>query len=183
MLTTKLKKRTAPYLIILLLISGCASQSNFRLSDAALAGDPSAMWKEGQKSVDTGEALVANGENRLTAGRKQVREGEAMIRSGNQDVLLARNEYQDAAAAGGASLTPKQVAAEAKGLQIIGDRWEDSIKKIRRGNELVDKGNRSIDKGQSEIREGRALMESGSDLMRNSQRSRLGQKMLPSRAE
>jgi hypothetical protein len=74
---------------------------------------------------------------------------------------------------------PKDVDAEAKRLRAIGKRWEGAIEEIKDGNTLVYKGNKSIDLRQSEIREGRALMESGSTLMRNSQRIRLGDEMLP----
>ena len=174
--TTKIM---AVILISLPLVGGCTSGSKVRLSDSALAGEPSAMWEEGKKSVESGEALVSKGEKRLNTGRKQVRDGEAMIGKGHQSVLIARQEYQDASSAAGTSLTPKAVTAEAKHLKAIGKRWGNSIDQIRRGNELVEKGNKHIDKGQSEVREGRALMESGSTLMRNSQRSRLGEKLLP----
>lgn len=169
----------AVILISLPLVGGCTSGSKVRLSDSALAGEPSAMWAEGKKSVETGEALVSKGEKRVATGRSQIVDGEAMISRGNRDVLAIRREYQNASSAGGVSLTPGQVAAEAKRLKAIGNRWEDAIKKIRRGNELIEKGNKTIDKGRSEIREGRMLMESGSTLMRNSQRSRLGEKLLP----
>ena len=177
--TNRTTKLMALVLMALPLISGCTSGSKVRLSDSALAGEPSAMWEEGKKSVETGEALVSKGEKRLNTGRKQVRDGEALIGKGHQSVLIARQEYQDASSAAGTSLTPKAVTAEAKHLKAIGKRWENSIDEIRTGNKLVEKGNKHIDKGQSEVREGRALMESGSTLMRNSQRSRLGEDLLP----
>ena len=43
----------------------------------------------------------------------------------------------------------------------------------------IHEGNESIAKGQSDIRKGRAMVESGSILMRNSQRLRLGDELLP----
>lgn len=65
--------RTIFVVTAVLLIGGCATGSKVRLSDAALSGDPSAMWEEGQKFVATGEDLVAKGEKGLKDGRKDVR--------------------------------------------------------------------------------------------------------------
>lgn len=161
------------------MLAGCGGGAGLKLSDAALSGDPDAMWAEGQKAVASGEALVKKGEAQLTEGRKQVREGEAAIRAGNQAVLRARRDYQAAVAAAGSSSTPDEVAAEAKRLKNIGKRWEDAIDDIKDGNKLVEKGNKNIDEGQSEVRGGRRLMESGSNLMRNSQRTRMGEPLLP----
>ncbi len=161
------------------MLAGCGGGAGLKLSDAALSGDPEAMWVEGQKTVASGEALVNKGEAQLAEGRQQVREGEAAIRAGNQRVLQARRDYQAAVAAAGGSATPADVAAEAMQLKNIGKRWEDAIDDIKDGNKLVDKGNKNIDSGQSEVRAGRRLMESGSTLMRNSQRTRMGEPLLP----
>lgn len=160
----------------LALVTACASTGP---SDAALSGDPSAMWEDGGEDVASGEKLVKNGENQLLEGRKQVREGEAMIARGSQGTLNARQDYQDAAKFTGKASTPDELAKEAKRLKSIGDQWEDAIDDIRDGNKLVTKGNRTIDRGQSEIRVGRALIEAGSTMMRNSQRLRLGEELLP----
>lgn len=176
------KKRMVTALSLLLVamfVSACAGGSRLRLSDAALSGDPSAMWEEGQKSVQTGEELISKGEKKLEEGRKQIREGEALVDSGNKQVREERQNYQNAVLAGGRSNSPKEVEAEAKRLRAIGNRWEDAIDDIKQGNKLVDKGNKNIDRGQAEIRDGRKLLEQGSTLMRNSQRAKLGEDLLP----
>ena len=160
----------------LTLLAGCATTGP---SDAALSGDPVAMWEDGQKSVTRGEKLVKSGEDLLSEGRKQVREGEAKIDRGNSDTLKARKAYQEAARATGTSSSPDELAEEVKQFKAIGGRWEDGIDDIKAGNKLITKGNKTIDSGQSKIREGRALMESGSTMMRNSQRQRMGETLLP----
>ncbi|MEL7187126.1 MAG: hypothetical protein AAFN50_11940 [Pseudomonadota bacterium] len=167
-----------PLMIAGLLAGGCAN-SGFKLNDAAISGNPDAMWEEGQRAVMTGESLVDKGEKRLADGRKQVRDGEAKIATGNKRVLQAKEDYIAATIAAGAATTPKQVEEESKRLRAIGKRWEVAIDEIRDGNRLVERGNKSIDQAHSEIREGRGLMAQGSTLMRNSQRSRLGEEMLP----
>lgn len=156
--------------------TGCASTGP---SDAALSGDPVAMWEDGQKEVTRGEKLVKSGDTRLAEGRKQVREGEALIDSGNAGTLRARQDYQDLALLTGKANSPDEVAKETKRLKAIGKRWEEAIDDIKDGNKLVSKGNKSIDRGQAEIREGRMLMDAGSTMMRNSQRTRIGEDLLP----
>lgn len=167
---------------MLALITACSSSNSWQPSDAALAGDPDAMWEDGQVAVQAGEELVSRGESRLADGRSEVREGEALINGGNTVVLQSRQDYQNAARVSGVAVTPAQVEDEAQRLRTIGRRWEDGIADIRRGNRLVDSGNENINQGQSEIQEGRVLIESGSTLMRNSQRIRLGDELLPSPA-
>lgn len=162
-------------LIGLTLMAGCASTGP---SDAALSGDPVAMWEDGKLAVDRGEKLVKNAEQDLEEGRKLVREGESRIDRGNIDTLRARQEYQSAARASGSSLSPKELEKEIKRFKKIGNQWEDAIGEIKAGNKLVAKGNRLINSAQDSIREGRALMESGSTMMRNSQRIRMGSDIL-----
>ena len=170
--------------VVLFVLVGCAAGfDRGGVSEAALAGNTEAMWKDGQQAVVRGEALIAKGEKRLAQGYKKIRNGEAAISQGNRKVAQARQEYQAAAAAAGASSTPVEVDYEAKRLGVIGDRWQEAITEIRKGNELVGKGNNEVSTAQSEIREGRALLESGSTLMRNAQRARLGDKPLPSPAQ
>lgn len=176
---TKLPRSAVTLLVVVLFLGACAGGSKLRLSDAAIAGDPSAMWEDGQQSVQTGEALISKGEKLLQEGRNQIRDGEAQIDAGNQRVRQARQDYQDAVLSAGGSTAPKADRAEAQRLRVIGKRWEDAIEEIKEGNRLVDLGNKNIDKGQKEIREGRQLLEEGSILMRNSHRSRLGDTLLP----
>lgn len=158
------------------LLAACASTGP---SDAALSGDPVAMWEEGKKAVDRGEKLVKDAEDELAEGRKLVREGESKIDRGNLDTLRARQEYQAAARASGASASPGDLEKEVKRFKKIGGEWEDAIDEIKAGNKLVAKGNKRINAAQDEIREGRALMESGSTMMRNSQRLRMNEGLLP----
>ena len=166
--------------IALSLLAGCAADiGRAGISNAALTGNTEAMWKDGQRAVDSGEALVSKGEKRLAEGQKKVRDGEAMISQGNSNVMQSRQDYQAAAAISGSSSNPKEIEFEAKRLRAVGDRWKNAIEEIKDGNRLVLKGNEEISKAQSEIREGRALLESGSTLMRNAQRARLGDKPLP----
>ena len=167
-------------ILVFLTLTSCAGlPGKSKTSDAALAGDPQAMWSEGQKVVQHGEQLVSKGEQRLADGRKQVRDGQSMVTEGNERVIQSRLDYQAAASAVGGSSTPKEVELEAKRLKTIGERWENAIDEIKQGNKLVDKGNKNIDRGQADIRDGRAQIESGSVLMRNSQRIRLNEELLP----
>lgn len=160
----------------LTLLAGCASTGP---SDAALSGDPVAMWDDGKIAVERGEKIVKKADEKLSDGRKLVREGEAKIDQGNIDTLRARQEYQTAARSSGQSASPEELAKEVKRLKKIGAQWEDAIDDIKDGNKLVAKGNKIIDDAQSDIRQGRALMESGSTMMRNSQRLRMGEGQLP----
>lgn len=166
--------------IVLILVSGCAADfGRSGISNAALVGNTEAMWRDGQQAVERGEALISKGEKRLAQGRKKIRDGEAMISQGNGKVTQSRQDYQAAAAVAGASSNPDEIDYEAKRLRAIGDRWQDGVEEIKKGNQLVVKGNKDISTAQAEIREGRALIESGSTLMRNAQRARLGDKPLP----
>ena len=166
--------------IALISATGCAADlGRTGISNAALAGNTEAMWKDGQQAVARGEALIGKGEKRLAQGQKKIRDGEALISQGNNKVAQSRQDYQAAAVTSGASSNPKEIEFEAKRLRAIGDRWQDAIDEIKDGNQLVSKGTNEISTAQSDIREGRALVESGSTLMRNAQRSRMGDKPLP----
>ena len=174
--------KTCTVLLVLMTVglTGCSGlPGKTEASTEALAGNPDAMWMDGQKIVLEGEQAVQKGEKRVTEGRQQVRDGQAKITEGNERVIQGRLDYQSAVAAMGGSTSPKQVDAEVKRLKTIGDRWADAIDDIKDGNKLVDKGNKNIDSGQAKIREGRVQIESGSTLMRNSQRIRLGEEQLP----
>ena len=163
-------------IVIIGLASACASESTTRPNNAPVVSNPSAMWEDGAKAVDTGEAMLTKGEKRLELGRQQVREGEVKIREGSERAENAKLEYEQAVA-GGSAASDKQ--KQASTLRAIGLRWETAIQEIKDGNKLVAKGNANIDRGDSEIREGRLLMETGSVLMRNAQRSRLNLRLLP----
>ncbi|NND67954.1 MAG: hypothetical protein HKN19_10230 [Halioglobus sp.] len=167
-------------LAVLLLSGGCASPG---LSDAALSGDPQAMWDEGKKMAAKGEKLIADAESELAEGRDLVRQGEARIDQGTLDTLQARQDYQAAARAAGDAKSPGEVDKEIKRFKKIGDKWEDAIDEVRDGNNLVKKGNKRLAAAREDIRKGRALIEAGSTLMRNSQRLQWGEELLPRTAE
>lgn len=165
-------------LVMILGVSACAT-TNDGLSDEALSGDPTAMWADGQKLTVKGEEMIKRGESQIENGRKQIRDGDAKVQRGSDLVSSTRFEYQRAARGTGVATSPKDVAVEAKTLKAIGSRWEDAIDMIRDGNKLVDKGNKTVDQGQSTVRDGRAMVERGSVLMRNAERIRLGEDLLP----
>ena len=163
----------------LCLVAGCATSSATNLSDAALSGDPDAMWVEGQELARIGERLIKKGEARMADARRQIRDGEAKIREGSEGVLKSRREYENVVNDAGDARTPKDVAKEAKTLKSIGKRWEAALDTIRAGNLLLENGNKNIENGRAEVREGRIKIETGSILMRNSERSRRGDELLP----
>ena len=169
----------ASVILVLSLVAGCATSGAAKLSDAALSGDPDAMWTEGQDLARKGERKVEKGEKRMADGRRQVRDGEAKIRDGSERVAKSRRDYENAVASAGDAKTPKVVSDEAKRLKSIGKRWEDALDTIRAGNLLVENGNKNIETGRAEVREGRLMIESGSTLMRNSERTRRGDELLP----
>ncbi len=165
--------------ISLWLVAGCAASSATNVSDAALSGDPDAMWAEGQELARKGERLIKKGEARMVDARRQIRGGEAKIRTGSEGVVKSRREYESVVNDAGDARTPKVVAEEAKALKAIGKRWEGALDTIRNGNLLVDSGNKNVETGRAEVREGRLMIETGSILMRNSERSRRGDELLP----
>jgi len=166
-------------ILVLALVAGCATSTTTTLSDAALSGDPDAMWAEGKDLARKGERLIRTGNDRIADARAQIRKGEDKIRDGSERLSKSRSDYESAVASAGDAKTPNVVTDEAKRLKAIGKRWEDALETIRAGNLLVENGNKNIDTGRAEIREGRTLTESGSILMRNSERSRRGDDLLP----
>jgi hypothetical protein len=176
---TKELGHVAALVLCMCLIAGCAAPGGSKLSDAALSGDPDAMWVEGQELARIGERLIKKGEARMADARRQIRDGEAKIREGSEGVLKSRREYENVVNDAGDARTPKDVAKEAKTLKSIGKRWEAALDTIRAGNLLLENGNKNIENGRAEVREGRINIETGSILMRNSERSRRGDELLP----
>jgi hypothetical protein len=173
--------RTCTHIVTVLaclsMAAGCVSSGETTLSDAAMAGDPDTMWTEGQDLARNGERLIRRGEARMLEARRLIRDGEARIRTGSEQVLKCRVDYEDVV--NGTERATASSADEAKRLKAIGKRWEDALDAIREGNLLVEKGNRGIETGRGEVREGRTMVETGSILMRNSERSRRGDALLP----
>jgi len=176
---TRTFARIAATTLFVTLVAGCATAGTSTLSDAALSGDPDAMWSKGQDLARKGERKIKKGEQRMADGRRQIRDGEAKIRDGSERVAKSRRDYENAVASAGDAGTPKVVSDEAKWLKAIGKRWEDALDTIRAGNLLVENGNKNIETGRAEVREGRLMIESGSILMRNSERTRRGDELLP----
>ena len=157
--------------------AGCVTSTETTLSDAALAGDPDAMWTQGQDLARNGERLIKRGETRMVEARRQIRDGEAKIRAGSEQLLRCRVDYENVV--NGTEATPTSRADEARQLKAIGRRWEAALDTIREGNLLVEKGNKNIETGRVEVRDGRTMTETGSILMRNAERSRRGDALLP----
>ena len=161
--------------VVSLFIAACSTTP--KLTD--YSNDPTAMWEQGIKLSDKGEKLIIKGEKALEASRKELREGEALIQSGSEMVIRARQSYQLEAARIGGSSSPKEIEYEAERLTSIGDKWEDAINDIKKGNKMVAKSKEMQTDAQAYVKEGRELVESGSNFIRNSQRMRLEIPLLP----
>ena len=164
------------FIIILaaVLVVGCSSVPDMN----EMANDPDKMWEEGKKISERGEKLIVKGEKNLEEARSTLREGEGLIQSGTENILKARQDYQTAVTQFGGSSSPKEVEFEADKLAAIGERWEDAIDDVKKGNSMVAKSKTMQDKAQAQIREGRELVETGSTFIRNSQRLRLNVPLL-----
>lgn len=161
--------------VLVALVSACSSTPN--LED--YANDPDGMWQEGKKLSEKGEKLISKGESTLEDARKELREGEILIQSGTDAIIRARQDYQNEATLIGNSSTPQEVEFEAEKLNAIGERWEDAIDDIKKGNNMVSKSKKLQTKAQEQISEGRRLVEKGAGFIRNSQRIRLNVPLLP----
>jgi hypothetical protein len=150
-------------------IAACSTTP--KMSD--FSNDPDAMWEQGKKQSDKGEKLIVRGESTLEKSRKILREGEALIQLGSDTIIRSREEYQLEASKIGGSSSPKEVEFEAKRLMAIGDKWEDAIADVKKGNSMVAKSKTIQSEAQALIKEGRELVEVGSNFIRNSQRMRL----------
>ena len=165
----------------LLLIAFCgvflaACSTTPKLAD--YSNDPDAMWDQGKKQSDKGEKLIVKGESLLEKSRKELREGEALIQSGSDNIIRARQEYQLEASKMGSSSSPKEVEFEADRILAIGEKWEDAIAAVKKGNAMVTKSKKMQSEAQDIIKEGRQLVELGSNFIRNSQRMRLNVPLL-----
>ncbi|MDT0581527.1 hypothetical protein [Brumicola blandensis] len=161
-------------LTTLTILSGCASSPKME----EFANDPEGMWEQGKKYAEKGEKLIIDGEKALEASRKQLREGEAMIQSGSDAIIKARQDYQLEVTRIGGSSSPKEIEYEAERLQAIGERWEDAIESVKKGNALVAKSKANQTKAQQKIKEGREIAEIGANFIRNSQRMKLNLPLL-----
>ena len=155
--------------LLVLAITGCVSTPD--ISD--YANNPDGMWKEGKKLSEKGEKLIIKGEKALEQARTELRDGEALIQSGTERILRARQDYQTEAMQIGNSSSPNEVEFEASKLSAIGDRWEDAIDDVKKGNSMITRSKTMQTKAQEQIREGRELVETGSNFIRNSQRLRM----------
>ena len=152
--------------VILLGCTSTPSMENY-------TNDPDRMWEEGKKLSERGEKLLTRGEKDLEKARAMLREGEGSIQSGTEKIIAAKQAYQLAVLQLGASTSPKEVAFEATTLSSIGERWEDAINEVRKGNSLIEKSkDRQVEAFEC-IKEGQQLIEQGSKFIRNSQRIKL----------
>lgn len=160
--------------VLVLIISGCSSTP--KIED--YANNPDGMWQEGKKLSDKGEKLIVKGEKALEESRAELREGEALIQSGTDRIIRARQDYQIEATQIGRSSNPEEVEFEADKLNAIGERWEDAIDDVKKGNSMVAKSRKMQAKAQEQVREGRQFIEAGSNFIRNSQRLRMNVPLL-----
>ena len=161
--------------LLVTLVAACSSTP--KLED--YTNNPDGMWQEGKKLSEKGEKLISKGEKTLEDAREELREGEKLIQSGTDTIIRARQDYQNEATVIGHSSTPQEVEFEAEKLNAIGERWEDAIDDIKKGNAMVAKSKKLQTKAQEQVSEGRQLVEKGAGFIRNSQRLRLNVPLLP----
>lgn len=137
------------------------------------ANDPNGMWEQGKKYSEKGEKLIIKGEKTLEKSRTELREGEALIQIASDTIIRSRQSYQLESQQIGASTSPKEIQYEADRLTAIGDKWEDAIDDVKKGNSMITKSKKLQTEAQAMIKEGRELVETGSNFIRNSQRMRL----------
>ena len=151
------------------LLTACISTP--KLSD--YANNPNGMWEQGKKYSDKGEKLIIKGEKTLEKSRSELREGEALIQEASDTIIRSRQSYQIESQKIGTSTSPKEIQYEADRLSAIGDKWEDAIDDVKKGNAIVTKSVKLQSEAQAMLKEGRELVETGSNFIRNSQRMRL----------
>lgn len=184
-LTFKQRKLMMKQILILtfttFLLAACSNVPN--LDD--YAHDPDAMWEQGKKQSNKGEKLIIKGEKLLEQSRQEFREGEELIQLSSDAILKARQDYQLEATRIGDSTSPKEIEFEADRLIFIGEKWEDAIDDVKKGNAMVEKSKQRQTEAQAYIKEGREAVELGSNFIRNSQRLRLSIPLLdsPSKAD
>lgn len=155
--------------LMVLLISGCSTTP--KIED--YTNNPDGMWQEGKKLSEKGEKLIIKGEKALEDARTELREGEAYIQSGTERILRARQDYQATSLQIGSSTSPKEVEFEANKLNAIGERWEDAVNDVKKGNAKMAKSKTMQIKAHDQIKEGRELVENGSSFIRNSQQLKM----------
>ena len=104
--------RTLTTILLMCLTTACTSSNQFQVSQAALAGDPVAMWQDGQQAVRLGEAQVTRGEERIQNGERIIGDGETMVRDGTDLITVSRENYRLAARSFGRADSPDALREE-----------------------------------------------------------------------
>jgi hypothetical protein len=167
-----------PVLALVCLTIGCSGSRDWQASEAALAGDPVALWQDGQEAIGRGEAQVDRGEERIQDGQRIVRDGESLVSEGNDLVTRSRENYRLASRTSGSALTPDQLEDEADRLRDIARVWENGLDLIDRGNRRINDGNERVAEGRAIVLQGQTLIDSGRNLMLNSEQIRREQEIL-----
>lgn len=144
------------------LVVGCASsQPNF----ADEVSDVAKEWRRGEKKVEEGRDLVADGERLVRKGRQQQAEGGAELKKAQTSVVSARERYDLALLELGGAKDADEATDEAKRLRELEKalrKAEDNVKdaqgKVKRGKDNVADGEKKLAKGKRLISEGEAEM-------------------------
>ena len=140
--------------LLILIISATfltACVSTPKLGD--YANDPNGMWEQGKKYSEKGEKLIIKGEKTLEKSRTELREGEALIQIASDTIIRSRQSYQLESQQIGASTSPKEIQYEADRLTAIGDKWEDAIDDVKKGNSMITKSKKLQTEAQAMIKE------------------------------
>ncbi|MBT8147030.1 MAG: hypothetical protein KJN90_09260 [Gammaproteobacteria bacterium] len=156
-------------LLVICLTTACTGSRDWQASEAAMAGDPVAMWQDGQEAIRLGETQVSRGDERIQDGQREIREGESMVSEGNTLITRSREQYRVAARTSGGALTPEQLEDEAERLRRIASSWEEGLALINRGNRRINDGRERVTEGEAIVLRGQTLIESGRNLMQNSE--------------
>ncbi|MCP5345898.1 MAG: hypothetical protein R3F41_02180 [Gammaproteobacteria bacterium] len=164
--------RILSMLILVCLTTACSSSARFQVSQAALAGDPVAMWQDGQEAVRLGESQVTRGEERIQDGERLIDDGETLVGNGNNLINVSRENYRLAVRDFGSADSPEELRTEVGELRDILRVWEEGLDLIARGNRRIEDGNEQIEEGRSVVFEGRNLIATGRNMMQSSEQMR-----------
>lgn len=170
--------RILPAALLLTLTTACSTSPQFQASEAALAGDPVAMWQEGQQAVTLGEAEVARGEERVQSGERIVEEGEKLVNDGTNLVNVSGDNYRRAVRDMGEAESAEQLRQEINKLRDIMNAWQEGHNLISRGTRRIEDGNERVEEGRRIMFDGQNLMATGRTMMQSSEQLRQTQEAL-----
>ncbi|MEZ5490653.1 MAG: hypothetical protein R3F50_10085 [Gammaproteobacteria bacterium] len=156
-------------------LTACATSPQFQASQAALAGDPVAMWQDGQEAVSLGEAQVARGEERVLRGQSIISDGETMVGNGTNLVNVSQDNYLLTVRDLGEAESPEELREEINKLREILNVWEEGEDLISQGNRRIADGNERIEEGRSIVFEGQNLVATGRNMIQSSEQLRRDQ--------